>query len=175
MSGQVSRGEVARRARQNGCDFRILNAIRQIIRAVDIDSRKLAAQHQVTGPQLMCLLAVVDNGAITSTDVAARVHLDTSTLVGVLDRLEKKGLIRRERSLEDRREVHLTATEAGRKLAAKTPYPMQHTLGEKLKGISASEREQIARGLERLVSLIGADKLDGGPILEITSVAKAVK
>jgi DNA-binding MarR family transcriptional regulator len=120
-------------------------------------------------------MAVVETGSLTSTDVAARVHLDTSTLVGVLDRLEKKGLIRRERSHEDRREVHLTATETGRRLAARTPYPMQHTLGEKLKSISAGEREQIARGMERLVSLIGADKLDGGPMLEITSVARALK
>jgi DNA-binding MarR family transcriptional regulator len=175
MAGQVCRAEGARRARGNHCDLRILNAIRQIIRAVDIDSRKLAAQHNVTGPQLMCLLAVVENGSITSTDVAGRVHLDPSTLVGVLDRLEKKGLVLRERSHEDRREVHLTATEAGRKLAARTPYPMQHTLGEKLRGISASEREQIARSMERLVSLVGADKLDSGPILEITSAARAIK
>ena len=175
MAGHLSRGEVVRRARQRRCDLRILNAIRQIIRAVDIDSRNLAAQHHVTGPQLMCLMAVVENGSITSTDVAGRVHLDPSTLVGVLDRLEKKGLIRRERSHEDRREIHLTATEAGRKLAARTPYPMQHALGEKLKSISASEHEQIARCMERLVSLIGADKLDGGPMLEITSVARAIK
>ncbi len=175
MPGRVSRGAAARGARQKRCDLRILNAIRQIIRAVDIDSRQLAAQHHVTGPQLMCLMAVVENVSITSTDVAARVHLDTSTLVGVLDRLEKKGLIRRERSHEDRRQVLLTATEIGRKLAARTPYPMQHTLGEKLKGISASEREQIAASMERLVSLIGADKLDAGPMLEITSVARAIK
>jgi len=169
------RERAVRRAKAGRCELRILNSIRQIIRAVDIDSRKLAAQHHVTGPQLMCLLAVVENGSVTSTDVAARVHLDTSTLVGVLDRLEKKGLIRRERSHEDRRQVHLTATDAGQKLAAVTPYPMQHALGEKLKGISASEREQIARGMERLVSLIGADKLDGGPMHEITSVARAIK
>ena len=129
MDGHASQGEVMRRARQRRCDLRILNAIRQIIRAVDIDSRKMAVQHHVTGPQLMCLMAVVENGSITSTDVARRVHLDSSTLVGVLDRLEKKGLIRRERSHEDRRQVHLTATETGRKLAAKTPFPMQHALG----------------------------------------------
>jgi DNA-binding MarR family transcriptional regulator len=151
-----------------------LNAIRQIIRAVDIDSRRLAAQHHVTGPQLMCLLAVKENGPITSRDVAGRVHLDPSTLVGVLDRLEKKGLIRRQRSQDDRRQVYLTATEAGRKLAAKTPYPMQHSLGEKLKRISARERERTAESLERLADLIGADKLDAGPILEIASVVSRV-
>jgi len=111
MAVHTSRREAVRHARQKRCDLRILNAIRQIIRAVDIDSRKLAAQHHVTGPQLMCLMAIVENGSITSTDVAARVHLDTSTLVGVLDRLEKKGLIRRERSHEDRRQVLLAATE----------------------------------------------------------------
>ena len=51
-------------------DLRILNAIRQIIRAADIDSRQLAAAHKITGPQLMCLMAVVEKGSATAIDIS---------------------------------------------------------------------------------------------------------
>ena len=38
-------------------DLRVFQSLRRIIRAVDLHSRKLSAQHRITGPQLMCLLA----------------------------------------------------------------------------------------------------------------------
>ena len=56
-------------------DRRILNAVRQIIRTADIDSRRLAAEHEITAPQLMCLMAVVEKGTASAADVAKRIHL----------------------------------------------------------------------------------------------------
>jgi hypothetical protein len=47
-------------------DRRILNAIRQMIRAADIDSRKLAAEHEITAPQLLSLMAIVELGQATA-------------------------------------------------------------------------------------------------------------
>jgi DNA-binding MarR family transcriptional regulator len=151
-------------------DLRILNAIRQIIRAVDIDSRKLAAEHKITGPQLMCLMAVVEQDTTTAIEVAKRIHLSASTLVGVLDRLQAKGLIQRERSTEDRREVQVMATERGKVFAASTPFPLQYSLARALKQLKDGERDQMARCLEVLVDLMGARELDSGPMLEIIGV-----
>ncbi|MCE5325893.1 MAG: MarR family transcriptional regulator [Planctomycetaceae bacterium] len=148
-------------------DLRILNAIRQIIRAVDIDSRKLAADHQITGPQLMCLLAIVEQDSTTAIEAAKRVHLSPSTLVGVLDRLESKGLIRRQRSTEDRREIRVSATSKGKALAVRTPFPLQYTLARAMEQLSLDEQDSTAQCLERLVDLMGAREMDQGPMLEI--------
>jgi DNA-binding MarR family transcriptional regulator len=154
-------------------DLRILNAIRQIIRAADIDSRKLAAQHQITAPQLMSLMAVVEKGSpVTAIDVARRVHLSPSTLVGILDRLEAKNLIRRERSTDDRREVFIVPTEAGLALVAKTPFPLQYSLGKALDQLTQKEREEIARWMERLVDLMGANEVFPGPMLELAALGE---
>ena len=152
-------------------DLRILNAIRQIIRAADIDSRRLAAEHQVTAPQLMCLMAVGERDSITSVDIAKRVHLSPSTIVGVVDRLEAKGLVQRERSREDRREVAITATDAGRRLVARTPFPLHHSLGRALARVPEPERRHLADVIERLVDLMGAREVDAGPMLEILGVS----
>jgi DNA-binding MarR family transcriptional regulator len=153
-------------------DLRILNAIRQIIRAADIDSRKLAAQHQITSPQLMCLMAVVEKGPTTAVEIARRIHLSASTLVGILDRLEAKGLVDRERNADDRREIAVTPTTAGRDLVSKTPFPLQYSLAKALKQLSADEREQVAGCMERLVELMGAGDIDDGPMLEIVALGE---
>jgi DNA-binding MarR family transcriptional regulator len=153
-------------------DLRILNAIRQIIRAADIDSRKLAAEHQITSPQLMCLLAAVERGSATATDIAARIHLSPSTLVGVLDRLEEKHLVRRARDVEDRRRVEVMPTDEGRALATETPFPLQYSLDKALKQLSRNEREHLAASMERLASLMGAKEIEPAPMLEIVAVRK---
>jgi DNA-binding MarR family transcriptional regulator len=153
-------------------DLRILNAIRQIIRAADIDSCKLAAQHQITSPQLMCLMAIVEKGSTTAIEIARRIHLSASTLVGVLDRLEAKGLIHRERNAEDRREIVVTPTAAGRDLVSKTPFPLQYSLAKALTQLSADEREHVAGWMERLVELMGAGEIDNGPMLEIVALGE---
>lgn len=158
---------------QNGrCDLRILNAIRQIIRAADVDSHMLANRHKITAPQLMCLMAVVEKDSLTAIEIARRIHLGSSTLVGILDRLEAKGLVRRERNVDDRREIAITPTPAGRELAAKTPYPLQHLLDKALRKLSKKDCEQIAVGMERLVELMGATEIDASPMLEIVAVGQ---
>lgn len=157
---------------KNRHELRILNAIRQIIRATDIDSRKLAAQHGITSPQLMCLLAVVESGSITAIDISRRIHLSASTLVGVLDRLEAKRLVRRERNKEDRREITVRATEAGVKLTSQTPFPLQYSLGKALAQLPEKDRDEVAQWMERMVDLMGISEIDAGPMLEITSLGK---
>jgi len=153
-------------------DLRILNAIRQIIRAADIDSRKLASDHQITAPQLMALMVVVEKGSISATGIAKRIHLSPSTLVGILDRLESKGLIQRDRSADDRRLVWVTATDEGRALATRTPFPLQYALDKALTQLAVRERSQTAACMERLVTLMGAGEVEPTPMLEITAVHK---
>jgi len=150
--------------------LRILNSIRRIIRAVDIDSRRLASAHHVTGPQLMCLMALGENSPGTAAEIARRIHLSSSTLVGVFDRLEAKGLVLRQRSADDRRQVSITLTESGQTLVASTPFPLQYSLGKAMAQLSADERRGMAECVERLVRLMGADEMDAGPMLEIIGV-----
>ena len=149
---------------------RILHAVRRIIRAVDLYSRKLATEHEVTGPQLVCLNTIVELGPITATDLAHQIHLSASTVVRILDRLESRELIVRERQKDDRRRVHLTATIAGHELSAKAPYSEQHPLRAALKQLPLQEQERVTSLLERLVGLMDAASLSASPVLEVGSI-----
>ncbi|NYT64732.1 MarR family transcriptional regulator [Alcaligenaceae bacterium] len=135
-------------------DLRILRALRRITRSVALYSRQLAACSNITAPQLICLRTVVDNGPLTATAISREIHVSPSTVVGILDRLEDKGLIERERGREDRRIVFVTATSAGIVLAQETPSPLQKKLADALNALPELEQAAITLSLERVVALM---------------------
>lgn len=152
-------------------DLRVLQALRRIIRAVDLHSRKLAAQHKVTWPQLVCLLSVDEHEPVTPSAIARHVHLSPSTVIGILDRLEAKELVRRERDLKDRRLVHVTLTEQGRALVVSAPSPLQERLAAAMNELPEAELAMIAGALERIVEMMAARHIDAAPILEAGPIA----
>ena len=137
-------------------DLRILRALRQIIRSADLYSKHLVATNQITAPQLFCLLTVVNNGSLTASSIGREIHVSASTVVGILDRLEEKGLVTRQRGRKDRRMVHVTATPTGMALAQKAPSPLQQSLADAVKALPELEQAAIALSLERIVDLMGA-------------------
>jgi len=148
-------------------DLQILQAIRRIMRAVDLYSRKLRSQCELTSPQLVCLGTVVEHGPLTVSEIAQRAFLSPSTVVGILDRLEGRGLIKRERDTTDRRVVNTLVTTKGEKIVAKAPSPLQDSLHEALKLLPKLEQATIALSLKRVVDLMEAGHIDAAPILEM--------
>lgn len=158
--------------KQDQYDLRILRALRRITRSIALHSRQLSAGSKITSPQLMCLRTVIDKGPLTATKISREMHVSPSTVVGVLDRLEDKALVVRERSRTDRRIVYISATEQGKELAKSTPSPLQQKLGDALQQLSEEEQLQITSALERVVALIDSDtELEAdqsvSPLLEI--------
>lgn len=155
-------GSAAARTRY---DLQILRALRRIIHSVDLYSKELAATNRITAPQLICLLHIVNNGPVSATAIGREVHLSPSTVVGILDRLEEKGLVERHRSQEDRRIVRVTATRDGIELSQSAPSPLQQTLANSLGELPELEQATIALALERIVALMEAPEVDAAPIL----------
>lgn len=154
-------------------DLRVLSAIRRIIRSVDLYSRELAARARVTSPQLVCLLAVAETGKTTATMIGRQVFLSPSTIVGILDRLEAKGLVRRERDENDRRVMFVNITEKGRQLARSAPSPLQDTLTEALRALPGEEQIKIVESLERVVTLMEAQGIDAAQVPGATLVVRS--
>lgn len=151
-------------------DLRILQALRRIIRAVDIHSHKLSIQHKITGPQLACLMVVEAEGPLTNSNLAKRVYLSPSTLVGIIDRLEEKRLVERNRSSVDRRQVHISITPQGKQLIADAPSLLQDTLANALVELPEIEQVSITMALEKLVDLMEARHIGAAPLLETGSL-----
>jgi len=152
-------------------DLQILKSLRRILRSVDVYSSKLAQEHGVTVPQLICLLKVDELGSLTLKELSAEVYLSPSTLVGIIDRLERQDLLRRQRSVRDRRKVRIDLTDKGRQLIADSPSPLQDSLACAIKRLPELERATIALSLAKVAELMeshpAADVTDDpAPILE---------
>ncbi len=147
-------------------ELRILQALRRIIRAVDIHSHKLTSRHKITGPQLGCLTALMESGPITSARLAQKVYLSPSTIVGIVDRLEEKKLVQRKRDSKDRRLIHICITTAGEQLVAAAPSLLQDTLVNALVELHESEQIAITQTLEKLVDLMEVGDIGAAPVLE---------
>lgn len=148
-------------------EIHVLKSLRRIIRALDLYSRKLKGVYGLTVPQLVCLTAIAKGGPMSSIELSQQVQLSPSTIVGILDRLQKMGLIMRERSITDRRLVMLTASDHGNEVITGAPSPLQDSLTNALKNLPASEQETIARSLGRIVELMQAQDIAVAPILTL--------
>lgn len=157
---------MAREVPEERHDLRVLRSLRRILRAASIYSKKLTATHKITISQLVCLQEVVKAGPLSQVALSRRVYLSPSTLVGVLDRLERKELVRRVRSLRDRRLIEVVATPEGERLARIVPSPLQDRLAEALARLPQIERRAMAEALERVVDLMELGHADAAPILE---------
>ncbi|MGD8413085.1 MAG: MarR family transcriptional regulator [Candidatus Latescibacterota bacterium] len=151
-------------------DLQILRALRKIIRSVDIYSKKLVGSHDVTAPQLVCLITIAQEGPLSLKRIAEKVYLSPSTVVGILDRLESKGLVLRARDTRDRRLVNVTATATGRQLASNAPSPLQSGLAHALKDLPEIEQATIALSLNRIVDLMEAESIDASPVLDTGTI-----
>ncbi len=147
------------------CGLRVLMALRRIIRAVDIYSSKLNSEFKITSPQLICLYSVSQEDGMILSELAKKVNLGVSTVNGIVDRLEEKGLLERRRSNTDRRRVKLSITQQGRDISRTAPALLQDRLADSLRQLPDLEQAAIALSLERVVELMEAGHLDTSPNL----------
>lgn len=152
-------------ASANPYEDEILRSLRRITRAIDLYSRQLAASCGLTGPQLVCLRALGVADGITPGGLAREVDLSQATVTGIIDRLEKQGMVARLRDDKDRRRVSLRLTASGRSLLDKAPSPLQDQFVQRLGMLPEEEQRSIDMTLRRVVDMMGAEKLEAAPLL----------
>jgi len=146
-------------------DLLILQSIRKIIRAINQNSKKLKNSLNITTPQLICLNAINENDNLTLAKLAKEINLSPSTVVGILDRLEKKFLIRRNRGAVDRRQIEIKLLPAGKDIVDKTPLSLQDKFLENLNHLKQDEQATILKSLDKIVHMLAASNIEALPIL----------
>lgn len=137
----------------------IIDDIRRVFKAVNDQSKRAERETGITGPQLWTIKTIAENSPINIKDLAHKIFLHPATVVGIIDRLESKGLVKRTRSQGDRRNVEIKLTDAGRELVSRSPEVAQGLLVNGLKVLSVSQLEQMAGSLKELVKILHAQEL----------------
>lgn len=143
----------------------VLKALRKISRAVDLHSRQIDRQVGLTLPQLVVLGCARDLGEVTSRAISEEAELSPATVVGILDKLEAKGLVERYRSRIDRRIVHTRLTEKGAATLAAAPPPLGHAFEQAFLKHPPETRAQTIDALNRVANFALVDAED--PLIEI--------
>ena len=158
--------------RDNGDNMRpdqtaeaVTQALRRIIRAVDLHSRLLVTRYGLTAPQLTVLKRLAQEGPQPIGRLAESVRLSQATITGIVDRLVKRDLVRRVRCQDDRRRVLVELTQEGTDVARQSPAPLQETFRRQFEQLADWERTLILSSLQRLVGMMEAQDLDATPIL----------
>jgi len=104
-----------------------------------------------TGMQFAILKNVAEGAAETAADLCRLLHYDTGSMTRLVDRLEEKSLIRRERSKDDRRVVSLRITSAGRTALPRLRDSATRVIQRMLTGFSATEVNDLQSFLGRMI------------------------
>ncbi|TFG89300.1 MAG: MarR family transcriptional regulator, partial [Gemmatimonadales bacterium] len=94
----------------------ILRGLRQVVKALEDNSRELYLQYGLTASQLWVLRTLEVEGPLPAGILARKLAIHPSTLTAVAERLQRRGLITRMREAGDRRFVRLRLTPAGARL-----------------------------------------------------------
>jgi DNA-binding MarR family transcriptional regulator len=137
----------------------IIDNLRRVFQVVNEQSKKAEHTTGLTGPQLWAIKTIAQEAPIMVSEIARRMYLHPATVVGILDRLEKQGLVVRIRSTQDRRVVRVELTGQGRALVKKAPEVAQGLLVEGLEKLASGELKNIAQALDRMADILGAQNI----------------
>jgi len=138
----------------------IIFSIRRLIQASELYTKELNKKYQISAAQLNCILTLYEYGPLPPSKIAQHMMVKSSTVTGVVDRLEKKGIAERMRNSPDRRVIIIQLTEAGKKLAQNAPPPIQQKIIDGLKQTEKAKIEQIVRSLNMLTDMLDVQDLE---------------
>lgn len=142
----------------------VIDNLRRIYQAINEYSRSAEKTTGLTGPQLWALKILANRAPMRLSELASEMYLRPATVVGIIDRLEAKGLVTRTRSKKDRRAVDLELTEAGGKIVAKAPEVAQVLLLKGLETLPDEQFSRVADGMNLIVRILEADRLTPQPL-----------
>ena len=135
----------------------ITKQLRILFRAVQAHSRTVEKMCGLSSAQLWMLYEVSLSDGIKVSELATALSIHRSTSSNMLDKLEKKNLISRDRSKSDQRSVHIYITQQGKELLAQAPSPPQGQLSNTLTKLTSEQVTNLETSLQVFVDTLHFD------------------
>ncbi len=152
----------------------ILVKLRRVIRSINLENKKIEKEFGISIPQILVLqyLSSQPDYRASAKDIKAYIHLNASTVSGIVHRLEDKGLIARLPKAEDKRTSYVTLTAKGADLLKKSPTTLQEKLSGRLQKLSRKQITDLNKNIDLLVELMDAGEIEAAPLLAINEIKK---
>ena len=132
----------------------LLDIVPRLNRWAEASVARAAGDNRLSLRQLSAL-TMIESEQTTLGDVAKRLMVTPAVVTGLIDRLERRGYVRRINSTDDRRRVLLALTDEGRAAADSVSSQLREEMAAALGSFSMSELEQLDTSLERLRPVAG--------------------
>jgi len=132
--------------------------LRRMSRSLDVHSRHLEKEFGLTVPQLNVLWAVGTSGRAPIGQVADRISLSGATLTSIVDRLEQHGLVERERSTNDKRQVLIALTDSGRRVLARGPKPFHECFEQRLARMEHWRQTELLSAAQHVAAMMDPEE-----------------
>jgi DNA-binding MarR family transcriptional regulator len=143
-----------------------LIALRRILHTLEGNERAMAKASNLSQAQLLVLHSLRRNGQEMPRDIARALGVGQATISVQIDRLEARGLVRRERRQADRRAVWVILSDAGRALIDQTPDPLHDRFTKRFHQLDPWEQAMLLAATERLSMLFDAENTAPFPAAE---------
>lgn len=140
----------------------IVQDLRVVVRTIQAHSRWVEKQCGVSGVQLWAMWELFATPGQKVSDISRALSIHQSTASNMLDKLEEKSLIRRDRSGPDQRVVQLFLTKKGSDLLSDAPRPAQGAVQDALKCMPDDELMILKSGLDSLINHMSVSETGAG-------------
>ena len=151
----------------------ILVSLRKIMRAADLHSQRLMKESGLTSPQLLVMQAIQKEGKPSTSTLARHIAVSQATMTRIVDRIERAGLVKREKSTQDKRVVNVCLTESGYEKLKQAPEPLQAEFLRRFRDLEDWEQQMLKSSLLRIAKMMDAEDLDAAPILQAGAIVES--
>ncbi len=152
----------------------VLVTLRQITRALDLYSQSLVKKIGLTGPQLFIIKELSLNEQITPGMLARYMSISQATITSMIDRLEAKGFVKRQRDVYDRRKVKIELLEPGKQILKLNPSLLQEDFIRKFEALKSWEQTLILSSLQRIAELMQVEKIPEANVINPESYSQLI-
>ncbi len=145
----------------------IMSSVRKIVRAVNLESKRVEKTFGISIPQLLTLKFLNEEVGYKSSMKAIKemLSLNASTVTGIVDRLEQKGFVARLPDPKDKRSTPIVLTSKGSGLLINTKESLHEKISKNLDKISEEEYQDILVSFETIINFLNIEPLDASPII----------
>ncbi|THB77130.1 MAG: MarR family transcriptional regulator [Desulfobulbaceae bacterium] len=135
----------------------VTQQLRIIFKAIQAHSKQVEKNCGLSSVRLWMLYEIDNADGIKVSELAERLSIHRSTCSNLLDKLEDRNLIYRNRSKSDQRAVRLYLTDEGKAILAQAPSPPEGKLSSSLNKLSQQQLDELHQTLAILVDALQFD------------------
>jgi DNA-binding MarR family transcriptional regulator len=152
---------------------RALTAMRKILRTTELNGKQVMRETGLTPSQLIFMQMLDEDQEQTAGHVASRMGISQATTTVLLQKLETMGMVQRRKGEQDRRQVWLSLTPAGKKALAIAPDGAHAQFHGQFMALQDWEQAMLIASLERVAAMLGNHDEGVAAVLDSADVLSA--